>query len=146
MESIQPRPCFDQEIQQQEAGSVPAFLRSRELAAHLLFGLYFRIGNFAVPSLLLNKEELSLHRASSTFGNQILKEQGIIIFRNSWGDVPGINGYQAMTFDFFFAHMIMSIPQQNSLMIMGDLPQVNLSAITINGIKKKVLQAYCPKN
>ena len=40
-------------------------------------------------------------RVGSLLGQRLAEEGGLVVFRNSWGASVGVDGHQAMTFDFY---------------------------------------------
>jgi len=65
--------------------------------------------NYKLPLSPVNEEELQRVRLDSKLGQAILTEQGIVVVRNSWGDIAGKGGYQALTFDYLLEHGMMSV-------------------------------------
>jgi hypothetical protein len=61
----------------------------------------------------MNSSEKSDLRSSSKMGKIIESEQGAILIRNSWGEVPGYKGYQLLTYDYLLGDAgLMSLGQK----------------------------------
>ena len=100
--------------------------------------------SYALPEKEWDQKKLSQHRRESAFGQRVVAEQGIIIFRNSWGDVPGLNGYQAMTFDYYLAHLMLQISSKDSgLSVAGRPPRIKIDNIVIDRIKAEATEVFC---
>lgn len=65
--------------------------------------------DYKLPLSPANDFALQRIRLDSKLGQAILAEQGIVIVRNSWGDIAGKGGYQTLTFDYLLEHGMMSV-------------------------------------
>lgn len=101
--------------------------------------------SYTEPDHALSSRELSQIRSNSHLGVKIQKEQGILIFRNSWGDVPGLSGYQTMTFDYFLAHVMLTMTSTDGAFISsGQPPKINVDSIAHDSLLKEINEVFCP--
>ena len=102
--------------------------------------------SYQTPPSSLSEVDLRDYRISSAFGRKVLAEQGIFFVRNSWGDIPGLGGYQAITFDFMMAHMMLTMSTR-SLGLDMSAPDSMIQKTTLNSVKLRteLRNIFCPK-